>query len=60
MLVKYREENAGLVDIGDGMGCKFKIESHVHPSALEPYQGAATVGGINRDIFTRERGLLHS
>ena len=53
MLVKAGEENAGLVDIGDGMGCAFKIESHNHPSALEPYQGAATgVGGINRDIFT--------
>ena len=53
MLVKAGEENAGLVDIGDGMGCVFKIESHNHPSALEPYQGAATgVGGINRDIFT--------
>ena len=53
MLVKAGEENAGLVDIGDGMGCAFKIESHNHPSAIEPYQGAATgVGGINRDIFT--------
>src|ERR1700741_4122746 len=53
LLVKAGEENAGLVDIGDGMGCVFKIESHNHPSALEPYQGAATgVGGINRDIFT--------
>jgi phosphoribosylformylglycinamidine synthase len=53
MLVKAGEENAGLVDIGDGQGCVFKIESHNHPSALEPYQGAATgVGGINRDIFT--------
>ena len=53
MLVKAGEENAGLVDIGDGLGCVFKIESHNHPSALEPYQGAATgVGGINRDIFT--------
>ena len=53
MLVKAGEENAGLVDIGDGMACAFKIESHNHPSALEPYQGAATgVGGINRDIFT--------
>ena len=53
MLVKAGEENAGLVDIGDGLGCAFKIESHNHPSALEPYQGAATgVGGINRDIFT--------
>jgi len=53
MLVKAGEENAGIVDIGDGMGCAFKIESHNHPSAIEPYQGAATgVGGINRDIFT--------
>lgn len=53
MLVKAGEENAGLVDIGDGLGCAFKIESHNHPSAIEPYQGAATgVGGINRDIFT--------
>jgi len=53
MLAKAGEENAGLVDIGDGLGCAFKIESHNHPSALEPYQGAATgVGGINRDIFT--------
>ncbi len=53
MLVKAGEENAGLVDVGDGVGCAFKIESHNHPSALEPYQGAATgVGGINRDIFT--------
>lgn len=53
MLAKAGEENAGLVDIGNGLGCAFKIESHNHPSALEPYQGAATgVGGINRDIFT--------
>lgn len=53
MLVAAGEENAGLVDIGDGLACAFKIESHNHPSALEPYQGAATgVGGINRDIFT--------
>ncbi|MCZ8285827.1 MAG: AIR synthase related protein, partial [Bacteroidia bacterium] len=53
MLAKAGEENAGLVDIGDGLGCAFKIESHNHTSALEPYQGAATgVGGINRDIFT--------
>jgi phosphoribosylformylglycinamidine synthase len=53
MLAKAGEENAGLVDIGDDLGCAFKIESHNHPSALEPYQGAATgVGGINRDIFT--------
>ncbi|MDO7651786.1 MAG: phosphoribosylformylglycinamidine synthase subunit PurL, partial [Schleiferiaceae bacterium] len=53
MLVKAGEENAGLVDIGDGLACCFKIESHNHPSAVEPFQGAATgVGGINRDIFT--------
>lgn len=53
MLAKAGEENAGLVDIGDGYACSFKIESHNHPSAIEPYQGAATgVGGINRDIFT--------
>lgn len=53
LLVEAGEENAGLVDIGNGLGCAFKIESHNHPSALEPYQGAATgVGGINRDIFT--------
>lgn len=53
MLAKAGEENAGLVDIGGGLACSFKIESHNHPSALEPYQGAATgVGGINRDIFT--------
>src|SRR5579859_3698332 len=53
MLVKAGEENAGLMDIGGGYGVVFKIESHNHPSALEPYQGAATgVGGINRDIFT--------
>ncbi|SVC64182.1 uncharacterized protein METZ01_LOCUS317036, partial [marine metagenome] len=53
MLIEAGEENAGLVDIGDGLACCFKIESHNHPSALEPYQGAATgVGGINRDIFT--------
>ncbi|MCG3164519.1 MAG: Phosphoribosylformylglycinamidine synthase subunit PurL [Bacteroidia bacterium] len=52
-LVEAGEENAGLVDIGHGLACAFKIESHNHPSALEPYQGAATgVGGINRDIFT--------
>jgi phosphoribosylformylglycinamidine synthase len=53
LLVKAGEENAGLVDIGDGLGCVFKIESHNHPSAIEPFQGAATgVGGIHRDIFT--------
>lgn len=53
MLVAAGEENAGLIDIGDGLACAFKIESHNHPSAVEPYQGAATgVGGIHRDIFT--------
>jgi len=53
MLVAAGEENAGLMDIGDGLGVVFKIESHNHPSALEPFQGAATgVGGIHRDIFT--------
>ncbi|HYV90986.1 MAG TPA: phosphoribosylformylglycinamidine synthase subunit PurL [Chitinophagales bacterium] len=53
LLAKAGEENAGLVDIGDGLACAFKIESHNHPSAIEPYQGAATgVGGIHRDIFT--------
>lgn len=53
LLVKAGEENAGLVDIGDGLAVAFKIESHNHPSAVEPYQGAATgVGGILRDIFT--------
>ena len=53
LLVEAGEENAGLVDLGDGLACAFKIESHNHPSAVEPYQGAATgVGGINRDIFT--------
>ena len=53
LLVAAGDENAGLVDIGDGLACAFKIESHNHPSALEPFQGAATgVGGIHRDIFT--------
>lgn len=53
LLVEAGEENAGLVDLGDNLACAFKIESHNHPSALEPYQGAATgVGGIHRDIFT--------
>lgn len=53
VLVEAGEENAGLIDLGDGLACAFKIESHNHPSAIEPYQGAATgVGGINRDIFT--------
>ena len=53
MLVKAGEENAGLMNIGGGYGVVFKIESHNHPSAIEPFQGAATgVGGIHRDIFT--------
>ncbi len=53
ILVKAGEENAGIVDIGDGWAIAFKIESHNHPSAIEPFQGAATgVGGIIRDIFT--------
>ncbi|CUS96846.1 phosphoribosylformylglycinamidine synthase subunit PurL [Candidatus Chrysopegis kryptomonas] len=53
LLVSAGEENAGLVDIGDGLAVAFKIESHNHPSAIEPYQGAATgIGGILRDIFT--------
>lgn len=53
MLTKAGEENAGVVDIGQGLAISFKIESHNHPSALEPYHGAATgVGGILRDIFT--------
>src|SRR5256886_13550191 len=46
-------ENAGIIDIGDGWACAFKIESHNHPSYIEPFQGATTgVGGILRDIFT--------
>jgi phosphoribosylformylglycinamidine synthase len=53
LLTKAGEENAGLIDIGNNLACAFKIESHNHPSAIEPYQGAATgVGGIHRDIFT--------
>ncbi|MBZ0265973.1 phosphoribosylformylglycinamidine synthase subunit PurL [bacterium] len=53
LLVSAGEENAGLVDIGDGLAVAFKIESHNHPSAVEPFQGAATgVGGILRDVFT--------
>jgi len=53
LLTGAGEENAGLVDIGDNLAIAFKIESHNHPSAVEPYQGAATgVGGIHRDIFT--------
>jgi phosphoribosylformylglycinamidine synthase II len=64
VLVKAGEENAGAVDIGNGLVIVFKIESHNHPSAIEPYQGAATgVGGIVRDIFTmgaRPIALLNS
>ncbi len=53
ILVRAGEENAGVVDIGDGWAIAFKMESHNHPSAIEPFQGAATgVGGIIRDIFT--------
>ncbi|MBN2893778.1 MAG: phosphoribosylformylglycinamidine synthase subunit PurL [Bacteroidales bacterium] len=53
MLAEPGAENAGVVDLGDDIACVFKIESHNHPSAIEPYQGAATgVGGINRDIFS--------
>ena len=53
ILVEAGEENAGVVDIGDGLAVVFKMESHNHPSAIEPFQGAATgVGGIIRDIFT--------
>ena len=53
LMAEAGEENAGIVDLGDNLACAFKIESHNHPSAVEPYQGAATgVGGINRDIFT--------
>lgn len=53
MLAEAGEENAGVMDIGDGLAVVFKIESHNHPTAIEPYQGAATgVGGIMRDIFT--------
>ena len=53
MLVAAGEENAGVIDVGEGYGVAFKIESHNHPSAVEPFQGAATgVGGILRDIFT--------
>ena len=64
ILVRAGEENAGVVDIGDGWAVCFKIESHNHPSAIEPFQGAATgVGGIIRDIFTmgaRPEFLLNS
>ncbi|MDA1097195.1 MAG: phosphoribosylformylglycinamidine synthase subunit PurL, partial [Chloroflexi bacterium] len=64
ILVGAGEENAGIIDIGDGLAIAFKIESHNHPSAVEPFQGAATgVGGIIRDIFTmgaRPIALLNS
>src|SRR5688572_15193829 len=64
VLVKAGQENAGAVDIGGGLAITMKIESHNHPSAIEPYQGAATgVGGIVRDIFTmgaRPIALLNS
>src|SRR5436305_2424694 len=64
ILVKAGEENSGVVDIGDGWAIAFKMESHNHPSAIEPFQGAATgVGGIIRDIFTmgaRPEFLLNS
>ena len=64
LLVSAGEENAGVVDIGDGLAIVFKIESHNHPSAIEPYEGAATgVGGIVRDIFAmgaRPIALLNS
>jgi phosphoribosylformylglycinamidine synthase len=53
LVVQGPGENAGIIDVGDGWACAFKIESHNHPSYIEPYQGAATgVGGILRDIFT--------
>src|SRR4051812_3709162 len=53
VLVKAGEENAGVIDVGDGWAVAFKMESHNHPSAVEPFNGAATgVGGIIRDIFT--------
>ena len=53
MVLQGPGENAGIIDIGDGWACAFKIESHNHPSFIEPFQGAATgVGGILRDIFT--------
>src|ERR1019366_9938815 len=53
LVVQGPGENAGAIDIGDGWAAVFKIESHNHPSAVEPYQGAATgVGGILRDVFT--------
>jgi phosphoribosylformylglycinamidine synthase len=60
LLVEAGEENAGLVDIGNGLGIAFKIESHNHPSAIVPYEGAATgVGGILRDIFTMGSASEH-
>src|SRR5947208_17020351 len=53
LVVQGPGENAGIIDVGDGWACAFKIESHNHPSFIEPFQGAATgVGGILRDIFT--------
>src|SRR5450432_3864003 len=53
LVVQGPGENAGIIDIGDGWACAFKIESHNHPSFIEPFQGATTgVGGILRDIFT--------
>src|SRR6202789_2798433 len=53
LVVQGPGENAGIIDVGDGWACAFKIESHNHPSYIEPFQGAATgVGGILRDIFT--------
>src|SRR6202166_882097 len=53
LVIQGPGENAGVVDIGDGQACVFKMESHNHPSYIEPYQGAATgVGGIMRDVFT--------
>ena len=64
LMVNPGEENAGVVDIGDGLAIAMKIESHNHPSAVEPFQGAATgVGGIVRDIFAmgaRPIALLNS
>ena len=59
VVVKAGEENAGVIDIGDGWGIAFKMESHNHPSAVEPFQGAATgVGGILRDIHQKLLPLL--
>ena len=59
ILIKAGEENAGVVDIGEGLAVVMKMESHNHPSAVEPFQGAATgVGGIIRDIFTMGQDLL--